>query len=359
MINAPDKPCYTTADREGTRLTVNFRRYWRVLLLGAVVSIVVLVFLFANLDFALLAEALHSARYIFILPSAALIVMGLFTRALRWRVMLFGALPLRRVFSTLNVSYLVNSVVPFRAGELARAWLATRNEPPVPIFQSLSTIVVERLLDTLAVLIILGLAVAASPLPDELRAAAAFFAPAVAVGFAVLIGLSAQRERALRWAEALARRVPALARWHMVDWFASFLDGLRPLTMIGPLVRILGWTVVSWLFSLASGYVLMYAFYPQASWAAVALFTAAASFAVAVPAVPGNIGTYEASVVVSLTAMGFGAPFETAVAFAVLLHALNLFLFGILGLLGFVQEGVTLEQLSQGMRGAQQSSSAP
>jgi uncharacterized protein (TIRG00374 family) len=338
---------------------VNFRRYWRVLLLGAVVSIVVLVFLFANLDFALLAEALHSARYIFILPSAALIVLGLFTRALRWRVMLFGALPLRRVFSILNVSYLVNGVVPFRAGELARAWLATRNEPPVPIFQSLSTIVVERLLDTLAVLVILAIGLSGSPLPEALRTAAALFVPGVAIGLTIFVSMSLYRDRVIAAADSVTRRAPLLARWKLVEWLSNFLDGLLPLTMLKPLLKLLGWTVVSWSFSLASGYVLMYAFYPQASWAAVALFTAAASFAVAVPAVPGNIGTYEASVVVSLTAMGFGAPFETAVAFAVLLHALNLFLFGILGLLGFVQEGVTLEQLSQGMRGAQQSSPAP
>lgn len=357
-MNARAKPCYTTPNREETRHIVNVRRYWRVLLLGAVVSLVVLVFLVANINFAQLAEALQSARYIFIIPSAAFIVLGLFTRALRWRVMLLGALSVRRSFSILNVSYLINGLIPFRAGELARAWLATRNTPPVPMFQSLSTIVVERLLDTLSVLIILALALAASPLPDELRAAAAFFAPAVAVGFLVLIVLSAQRQRALKAANALARRLPALERWHLVDWFGNFLDGLRPLTTPGPLAGMLFWTAISWAFSLASGYVLMYAFYPQANWAAVALFTAAASFAVAVPAVPGNIGTYEASVVLSLSAMGYGVPFETAVAFAVVLHALNLLVFGVLGVLGFVQEGVTLEQLSQGMRGAQQSSPA-
>lgn len=344
-------------ESRGSTPIVNFRRYWRVMLLGAVVSIVALYVLIANVDLNLLAAALKDARYIFILPSAALIVLGLFTRALRWRVMLFAALPLRRAFSILNVSYMVNAVVPFRAGELARAWLASRNEPPVPMFQSFSTIVVERLLDTLAVLIILALALTASPLPPELRAAAAFFAPLVLLGFLVLILLSANRARALRWANALAGRITVLQRGHLLTWFASFLDGLRPLTTPKPLLLVLGWTFVSWCFSLASGYVLMAAFYPEPNWAAVALFTAAASFAVAVPAVPGNVGTWEASVVFSLTAMGFGVPYETALAFAVVLHALNLIVFGVLGVIGFVQEGVSLEQLSQGVRSAQQSSS--
>ncbi|MFN8378773.1 MAG: lysylphosphatidylglycerol synthase transmembrane domain-containing protein [Anaerolineae bacterium] len=345
-------------ESRGRAQIVNFRRYWRVMLLGALVSIVALVLLVSNIDFNLLAAALKEARYIFIIPSAALIVLGLFTRALRWRVMLFYVLPLRRTFSILNVSYMVNAVVPFRAGELARAWLATRNEPPVPMFQSFSTIVVERLLDTLAVLIILALALTASPLPPELRTAAAFFAPAVLLGFLILILLSANRTRAMRWAHALANRITFLQRGHLLDWFASFLEGLRPLTTPKPLLLVLAWTAVSWAFSLASGYMLMFAFYPNPSWAAVALFTAAASFAVAVPAVPGNVGTWEASVVFSLTAMGYGVPYETALAFAVVLHALNLIVFGVMGVTGFVQEGVSLEQLSQGVQSAQQSSTA-
>jgi uncharacterized membrane protein YbhN (UPF0104 family) len=127
--------------------------------------------------------------------------------------------------------------------------------------------------------------------------------------------------------------------------------------MLKPLLWLIFWTAVSWIFSLASGYVLMAAFYPEPDWAAVALFTAAASFAVAVPAVPGNVGTWEASVVFALTAMGYGQPYETALAFAVVLHALNLIVFGVLGVAGFVQEGVSLEQLSQGVRSAKQSSS--
>lgn len=330
------------------------------MLLGGAVSLVALYLLIANIDFSLLTAALREARYVFIVPAAALIVAGMFTRALRWRTMLLGTLPIRRTFSILNVSYLVNGVIPFRVGEVARAWLATRAEPPVPMFRSLSTIVVERLLDTLAVLIILALALTASPLlPAELRAAAAFFAPAVLAGFVVLIALSAQRERALRWAHIVVRRIPFLQRWRLVDWFAHFLDGLRPLTTPKPLAWMLGWTIVSWAFSLASGYVLMNAFYPEPTWGAVALFTSAASFAVALPAVPGNLGTYEASVVISLGAMGFGTPYETSVAFAVLLHALNLLIFAVLGVLGFVEEGVTLEQLSQGVRGAQQKNPAP
>ena len=120
-------------------------------------------------------SALRSADYGWVLVSMGIIVVGLFARGARWRALLGGALPFWRAFSITNVSYLVNSVLPLRIGELARAYLATQARPPVPVMKSIGTIVVERLIDVLAVLIILALALSAGPLPDELRASAARF----------------------------------------------------------------------------------------------------------------------------------------------------------------------------------------
>src|SRR5215216_5656749 len=114
--------------------------------------------------------ALRSADYGWVLVSMGIIVIGLFARGARWRALLGGALPFWRAFSITNVSYLINNVLPLRVGEVARAYLATQANPPVPVMKSVGTIVVERLVDVLAVLVILALALSAGPLPDELRA---------------------------------------------------------------------------------------------------------------------------------------------------------------------------------------------
>ncbi|MEP7293259.1 MAG: lysylphosphatidylglycerol synthase domain-containing protein, partial [Chloroflexota bacterium] len=124
----------------------------------------------------------------------------------------------------------------------------------------------------------------------------------------------------------------------------------KPLTQPALLVQVLLLAAASWLCSLLSGYVLMIAFFGHGDWAATLLFSAAASLAVAVPAVPGNLGTYELSILLALRAAGYGEPVATATAFAVAVHAVNLLVNSALGVVGFIREGVSLDQLSQGVR---------
>ncbi len=335
----------------------SIRKHWRVLLLGSLVSLAAIYLVVKQINLQELGRALSQAQYGYVLPAAVLIVLGLAARAVRWRVLLNYVLPLWRSFNIINVTYLINGLVPFRLGELARAFLASRADPPVPMFTSFSTIIVERLLDTLAVLVILGLALTTAPIPPELQAVSAVFAPLVLIGFAVLIIMAISPERS---AAIVARVVPdsIAERWHIIEWFKQFLDGLKPLTHLRTLIPIILWTVIAWGLSIASGYVLMIAFFGEGSWAATCLFTAAASFAVAVPAVPGNVGPYEASIVLALQAMNLNGTYETMVAFAIVVHALNLGMSAILGVFGFIQEGISLEQLSEGMRGMRQQESA-
>ncbi|MBZ0292906.1 MAG: flippase-like domain-containing protein [Anaerolineae bacterium] len=324
---------------------------WQLGLLGAVVSILAVYFIVRQIDLVALGQALAEAHYAYLVPSALLLVAGLWTRAIRWRVLLSDGLPLYRAFSISNLAYLANSVLPLRMGEVVRAYLATRSTPPVPVFKSASTIIVERLLDMLAVVVLIGLALAGGVLPNELRAASAFAVPAVMVGFVVLVILSSRRaftHRMFRW--VVARLPLKQSAQSLSIWLDHFLDGLAPLTQPYALFLTLLWTSISWGFSVAAGYILMLAFFDQASWVATCLFIAAASLVIAIPAVPGSIGPYELSIMVALGAVGYGEPRDTAAAFALVVHGLNLGLYAFMGLIGFVQEGISLGQLSRGVQ---------
>ena len=48
--------------------------------------------------------------------------------------------------------------------------------------------------------------------------------------------------------------------------------------------------------------------------------------------------------------MGYGDPAPTATAFAIAVHAVNLIVNSTLGIFGFIQEGISLGQLSHGVR---------
>ncbi len=326
-------------------------KYWRAGLLGLVASLLAIYFIYSQMnDVGQMLASLRSADYRWAAVSMAIIVVGLFARGARWRALLGGALPFVRAFNIVNVAYLVNGVLPLRVGELARAYLAAQARPPVPALKSISTIIVERLMDVIAVLVILALALSAVALPDELRGAAGLFAPLAVAGFVVLVALSSQRERVLRIVGRLLERTPLAGRWNIIGWLEHFLDGLTPLTQPLALLRVSALTAASWVCSLLSGYVLMIAFFGHGDWTTTLLFTAAASLAVAVPAVPGNLGTYELSILLALGATGYAEPVAVATAFAIAVHAVNLLVNSTLGVVGFIREGVSLDQLSQGVR---------
>jgi len=76
---------------------------------------------------------------------------------------------------------------------------------------------------------------------------------------------------------------------------------------------------------------------------------ALASFVVAVPAVPGNLGPFEAAVAFGLAGAGLVSQASDApsVAFALLLHVVNLATYILMGLIGLWVENVGLGEIMQ------------
>lgn len=330
---------------------------WRLGILGIVVSLAAVYFVLSQIDDLRQVEtALRDARYIYLVPTIALLVAGLVTRAFRWRVLLNGQLPLRRAFSIMNVAYLVNGILPLRIGEVARIYLSTQASPPVPALQTASTIVVERLLDLLGVVVMvaLGIGLAQGSVPDLIRRYAISSAVVAVAGFICLVVLASRRQLARRLVESVLQRFARTRQTttgeRLLRWLEHFLDGLLPLTQPRALMSALVWTLMSWGFSTAAGYVLMFTFYAEANLAVTMLYIAAAAFAIAVPAAPGNLGPYELSILLVLGAMGYGEPSGTATAFAVTVHFVNLAVHATTGVLGFMQEGVSMGQLFSGVQ---------
>lgn len=314
------------------------------------VSSLAIYFIASEIKIDVLHDALDNAKFAYIVPCVILLLAGLVARAFRWHLLLSGDLPLYRAFHIMNIAYLVNGILPLRIGEVARAYLSFRSEPSVPVLKTASTIVVERLLDLLAVVLMVAVALAVGPVPDELRVTGAFLGIVGFSGFMFLVFLSRKRQLSKRILAFLMERIAILRRFKLEQLADNFLDGLLPLTQVHTLLLALGWTALSWGLSVCAGYVLMYTFFDHPGWAVTCSYIAAAAFAIAVPAVPGNLGPYEASILVALTAFGYGEPETVAVAFAVLVHGVNVIVHAFTGIVGFIAEGVTFSQLSKGVK---------
>jgi uncharacterized protein (TIRG00374 family) len=319
---------------------------WPSLILGVAVSVFALAYLLRR-DLSGVKQELLHAHYWAVLPCIGLSLIGLWLRSLRWRVLLNGRITPGHSFHILNVSYFINGVLPLRVGELARAVLAARLDPPVQVLTSLSTILVERLMDTLAVFALVGITLAILPVGLEIGVVGAVLGVGAVTGVIVLTVFAARPAWAHHLLDGVGRWVRVLRRPALHDWLDQLLDGIAPLASGRATLLVVGWTAVAWGVSVVAGYVLLFAIFDHPTWGASMAMIALASFVVAVPAVPGNLGPFEAAVVFGLAGAEL-VPDTTdsrAVAFALLLHVVNLGTYIGTGLVGLWVEDVSLGEV--------------
>ena len=322
-------------------------KQWRGLLLGVIVTVVSLALALQQNDPGEIIKELSQGNYIYIIPGFVILYAALALRAYRWTLLLNKRIPFWHSFNIMNTGYFLNTLLPLRLGEVARSFMTTRLEPPVPMVTSLSSVIVERLADTLAVVFLVIIAVMIGPVPPEVSRGALTTGIVVSLGMALLIMFAVRRDWAHRLLDQVLRWLPMFERFGLRGLMDSILDGLSPLASLRGGFLLLFWTTLSWVASVSAGYLLLYVFFPEPTWYAALLAIASAAIAVALPALPGNVGPYEAAVIFGLTAAGMtGEHFrERAFAYGVLLHIVNVASYVTCGWYGLLRENITLGEL--------------
>jgi uncharacterized protein (TIRG00374 family) len=333
---------------------------WQTLLLGIIISAVTLWITLRSIPLDDLSAEFAKGRYIYVIPAMVFIFAGLALRAVRWQALLGGRIALSHSFHILNISYLLNTLLPLRLGEVARAYLATRLKPQIPMFTSLSTVVVERLADTLMVVVFIIAAFATLPSDNPNMApvttAARISGVLAVVGTGLLIVFAARRDLAHRCVDLVLKVLPFLERLNFRNLADRILDGIAPLGSVQGATQVFGWTIISWTASVIQSFILLYVFYEQPTLNAALLITGIASLAIAVPYSIGSIGPYEAAVIVGLSIAGLSASTiehvdPRAFAMGALLHAASVAVYALLGVIGMAQERVSLGELLSSVRG--------
>jgi uncharacterized protein (TIRG00374 family) len=332
------------------------------LLPGALVSILLIAGILYFVDFGEMLEAIRSADYLILALAMPLSFVWMGIRAIVWRTLLRDRVSYKDVLFTIGEGYLLNTFLPFRLGEIGRAFLITRKSAHLTRFRQaqpggsgqrlqfmevLPTIVIERAVD-LAV----NAAILLVSLPFVVGAEGAgqiglIVGAVVLLGLAVLYLLARNRKWALGVFHKLSQRWPVLQRVGG-GFIEAFLEGLAVLTDGWLFARFLFWMTVNWAIAIVSYYMIIRAFFPQAQliWGFFGL--GAAAFGNAIPSLPGAIGTFEGAFGGALTILTGDQ--STALA-AALAGRLYMYISAIvLGLIGLSSEGQTLSGIYQQLK---------
>ncbi|HEX2697724.1 MAG TPA: lysylphosphatidylglycerol synthase transmembrane domain-containing protein [Anaerolineales bacterium] len=310
---------------------------------GALISLLLIAAILYFVDIPKMINAIGSADYRFIGVATVLSFAWLPVRAIVWRTLLRERAPYIEVFHSLNAGYLLNAFLPFRLGEIGRAFLLSRKSN-LQFAEILPTVVIERSMD-LAFTAVIFLA----SLPFVVGAQGANRI-AIILGVAVLAGLIflyilARNDRwALDTFHKLSQRWPALQRFggNMLE---SFLVGLGVLTDGWLFARFLFWMALNWGMAIVSYFVIIRAFFPQAqlTWGMFGL--GAAAFGGAVPSLPGAVGTFEGAFGGALTLLTGDQ--STSLAVALTARFFNYLTSIVLGGYALSREGQTLSGIYQ------------
>ena len=284
---------------------------WRNLILGILFSVVFLWVALRDLGWQAMGEILQQARWGYLLPAFGLWSLGLGVRAIRWRVLLADRAPLRPTFHILNIGFLINNTLPFRVGELARAYLIGRRAPGVSVWAALSTILTERILDMLMVVLMLAAVLPTLAVDQTAVTSGLLLGVAAVAGFGLLLVFAHRPDFARALLRLATRILPPLSRLGLADLLDRALDGLRPLGTRRGLLGALLWTGAAWGCSIAGAWVLALALPDLPATpvmrAALTLSVVAASFSIIVPFTLASVGPFEAAAIFALLTAGVSA----------------------------------------------------
>lgn len=310
---------------------------------GAIVSIALIALVLNAVDLKAVGNELRNANYSLIILAGILSVIWLMVRGMVWRTLLQNRPSYRDTFITLGEGYLLNNFLPFRLGEIGRAFLLSQKSP-LKFTEILPTIIVERIFDLIISASILVIAV---PYVAGAEGAAqvGYAIGGIVLVAVVLLYIAAQNQAwALKLFNKLTARFPKIQQIGG-ELVASLLTGLSVFTDGWLFARFLFWIIINWLIAIFQYFLVILAFLPQATliWSMFCLGIAA--FGNAIPSLPGAVGTLEAAIVFSIETLSNNA--AAAGGIAAMVRLFNYLVTTIVGLYGLNTEGETLSGIYQ------------
>jgi uncharacterized protein (TIRG00374 family) len=299
-------------------------------------------------DWVAIRASLAEADYRYIALMVPLGVYTLYARCQRWRILLekthHRSVPMLPIFSASAIGFMANMVLPFRVGEVARPVLLAR-DTGLPVASTFATVIVERVLDLVA-LATFGLGIVMSAdVPIEIYRGAQGAALVAVVGFVGIYVVVVWRKALLPLLDRVWARIPKLGpailkvEHEVVDGMSAIAD---PLTM----VRTVIWSFYIWFVVAISFAVAFKATGIDIPFIGGGVTVATiVALAVSVPSAPAFVGQFEWGCKIALEQI-HGVPGGAAIGYSILVHTTQFLTTVALGVIFLAREGLTLRELS-------------
>jgi len=306
-----------------------------------------------TVEWSTLAEAFATVRPWPVVLACCMLLGEFVMRAARWRVLLRTVAPgarVRHLFSATVIGAAANTLLPARAGEIAKPLVAARRTQAAFTSVLVSTLV-ERVFDLvglMSVLLLMSLVI-----PDDSRLSTGdvelvhnlklYGSVLGIVGLLALVVffvLATRGENARKLFGLIVSVAPAPLRSKLLELYEAAMAGLGGARDRHALWQAPAWSLAIWLNGAVAIFVLFAAFDLDLPFGAACFTAVAIALTVAVPQAPGFFGVFH--VAIEKTLVLWQVDVAPAKAFAIVFWGVSFLPVTLVGLTALWREGLSL-----------------
>jgi uncharacterized protein (TIRG00374 family) len=293
-------------------------------------------------NIAQIKQSLRNARYWIILPVFVILFLSHYIRAIRWRLLIepLGYLPSKaNTVAAVFIGYMANQAFP-RLGEVLKCTVLARYEK-IPADKLVGTIILERLIDAITLLIMFGITLAIQPQlysqlldtffnqaekeSDEKGGIPLWLIGIIAV---IIIGILV-----ILWMYKKKKTINDVIKIFKRIWL-SVIQGVGAIKHLKKRKQFILLTIALWVAYISGGYLGFMALQETSHYGIREAFTVLSAGSIGMIATPGGIGAYAYMIQVTMQLYGLDSTIALAFGWILWLAQTTIILIG--GLISFV-----------------------
>ena len=315
------------------------------LFLALLISITGLYFAFSGQDFESLRYSVSNVNINKVCIAIVLLISSCIPRALRWKLLVepFESMSFYHVLSATMIGYFGNGILFFRLGEFLKAFVLAK-EHKITVPQAFGTVVTERILDLLMVLLIFLFVIPSFPLNDEKIKIALFFSSSVVV-FIISIIIIVYK---LDFVERISQFKIFRTRYgkKTISPIQKLFEGVVAIFKNKNIFMIIFLSLFIWSMYFYIGVIVLDACKISLGYIEVGALTVISSFIIGIPSLPGAAGTLHSGVRYALEGI-FQISAPKALSYAIISHAISYFPLLVIGFIYFLISNVSFEEVKK------------
>ena len=275
-----------------------------------------------------------------------LLIYAVYVRAKRWQYILD---PIEKIddhtlFASTMVGYFGNGVLFFRLGELLRGY-SLSSKTSLSVSQAFGTVLLERVLDIISIAAVIIVGFPWYPFKDPIFRSTIIAMVIISISCGIFLFLS-QR---FYWIDkfshfSLFQKGIGKVVFQIIE---KIFEGITLLRETKHGFIIVFYSLFLWVIYYLSTMFMLESVGIDIGLVGPGVILIAGSIGIAIPALPGSAGTYDAIIKFALIAL-FVIPSEQALTYAIVSHSASFFPVVIIGMIYFVIGSVRIKDINKG-----------